>query len=129
MRAFFKQLKYRARRLLSAQKIPFGFEQPSDFFRNRKIFFLNPSKSPFRRIEGLFQSGKRMGLLLPAKSLIHFSKNSAMSLFKTMIFSICANFFGTLPLLDVKRSRRVLHMTYGNFQISVLTTPRQRVKK
>ena len=106
---FFRQPKHRLRRLLSAQRIPFEFGHTSDFSEKWKIIFLTPLKSSFESIEGLFQSGKLVGLLLPAKSLIHFSKNSAMSLFKTMIFSICANFFGTLPLLDGKRSRRQWH--------------------
>ena len=79
---FFKQLKYRTRRLLSAQKIPTGFEQPSDFFRNRKIFFLNPSKSPFRRIEGLFKEANWWGhcylqshwFIFPKTTLCRYSK-------------------------------------------------------
>ena len=89
---FFKQPKCRVNHSLSAQKLPFGFGQTSGFLEKQKKLFLNPSKSPFRRIEGLFQSGKRMGLLLPAKSLIHLPKTALCLYSKRWFFRCTQNF-------------------------------------
>jgi len=59
MRVFYSQAKHRVKHLLSAQIVPFGFEQTSDFSEKRKIIFINPLKSSFESIEGLFQRSQK----------------------------------------------------------------------